>query len=463
MKKITLFSFFALLLFACGEVDDKYYGKEVDTGSANTPPDDSGIDWAAAADYSTQKLIADFWKSPGNDFVSPNPDYHFTNGVKGITDESNNYWPQAHATDVIIDAYLRARADGDTARAAAYKDILDKGYKIPIGDGATKNKIGVLWTSYASNPRDTDISACFGNQFVDDMEWHALTLMRLYEATGEAVYLKEAQKLYAQIWKTWDLEVIRNVGGAGGFLWSYGKESTDEGLSKNACSNGPGCLAAIRLHELSVTQANYATDSHPDYRDFDYLANAERVYNWVSSVLFNKETGLVYSKISQKKGLQVTSGLTYDQGTFLGASHLLYKYTGRRTYLDNAAKVALYTITGTGIVQGGLLRDEGVDGNNSLFKGIFIRYAVRLANESELDKASRIRLHDFIKRNAITLWTDGMLKDAQGNAVGLFTPDWSMNQETVLGKGPDYARPQLGWQVSGATLMEAMNLLEDPR
>ena len=395
-------------------------------------------------------------------FAGSAPDYHFTNGVKGITDESNNYWPQAHGMDVFIDAYLRAQREGNREAEAFYKECFDKGYRDPIGTGEVKRQVGVLWTSYGMK-KYADISASFGNQFVDDMEWHALTLIRLYEATQEAVYLKEAQKLYAQIWKTWDLEVIRNVGGAGGFLWSYDKESTDEGLSKNACSNGPGCLVAIRLHEVSETMANYAADSHEDYGDFDYLANAELAYNWMSAVLFNKETGLVYSKISQKKGLQITSGLTYDQGTFMGASHLLYKYTGRKSYLDNAAKAALYTVTNSGIVQGGLLRDEGVNGNNSLFKGIFIRYAVRLVNDTCLDKATRIKLHDFIKRNAITLWTDGMQRDGQGNPTGLFTPDWSMNQEEVISKGPDYAHPQLGWQVSGATLMEAMNVLKDPR
>ena len=302
-----------------------------------------GISWSAAADYATTTLADNFWRVPGNGFVGKQPPYHFTNGVKGAEDFSNNYWPQAHGMDVFIDAYLRAQREGDREAEAFYKECFDKGYRDPIGTGEVKRQTGVLWTSYGMK-KYADISASFGNQFVDDMEWHALTLIRLYEATGEAVYLREAQKLYAQIWKAWDLPAARDVGGSGGFIWCYGKEDTAQGLSKNACSNAPGCLAAIRLHEVKrrTPAARYRADSHPDYVDFDYLKNAETVYEWMARELFDRTTGQVYGSFSQKKGKMTAYSLTYDQGTFLGAAHLLYRYTGKKLYRDDALKAALY-------------------------------------------------------------------------------------------------------------------------
>lgn len=420
--------------------------------------------WSAAADYATTTLADNFWRVPGNGFVGNQPPYHFTNGVKGVEDFSNNYWPQAHGMDVFVDAYLRARREGNREAEAFYKACFDKGYREPIGTGEVKNQIGVLWTSYGMK-RYADISASFGNQFVDDMEWHALTLIRLYEATGEAVYLREAQKLYAQIWKAWDLPAARDVGGRGGFIWCYGKEETAQGLSKNACSNAPGCLTAIRLHEVKkrTPAKRYRADSHPDYVDFDYLKNAETVYEWMARELFNRETGQVYGSYSQKKGKMTAYSLTYDQGTFLGAAHLLYRYTGKKHYRDDAEKAALYTITHPGITKKGILRDEGAGGDNSFFKGIFIRYAVEMVNDRRIQRDTRIRLYDFIRHQAQTLWTKGLARDAAGNPVGLFTPDWSLTQAEAARKGGEYQKPKLGWQVSGATLLEAMNVMKDPR
>lgn len=191
----------------------------------------ASVSWSAAADYATGTLADNFWRVPDNGFVGKQPPYHFTNGVKGAEDFPNNYWPQAHGMDVFIDAYLRAQREGDSKAEAFYKECFDKGYRDPIGTGEVKKQTGILWTSYGMK-KYADISACFGNQFVDDMEWHALTLIRLYEATGEAVYLREAQKLYAQIWKAWDLPAARDVGGNGGFIWCYGKENTAQGIGE---------------------------------------------------------------------------------------------------------------------------------------------------------------------------------------------------------------------------------------
>src|SRR5699024_8405268 len=54
------------------------------------------IDWNSAADSSTNGLIRNYW----------NPEEHYFN-----TNNQGNtrfqYWPQAHALDVLVQAYLR--------------------------------------------------------------------------------------------------------------------------------------------------------------------------------------------------------------------------------------------------------------------------------------------------------------------------------------------------------------------
>ena len=116
-----------------------------------------------------------------------------------------------------------------------------------------------------------------------------------------------------------------------------------------------------------------------------------------------------------------------------------------------------------GITKGGILRDEGAGGDNSFFKGIFIRYAVELVNDRRIKRKARIQLYGFIRHQAETLWTEGLGRDEAGNPKGLFSPDWKLTQEQAARKGGDYQKPKLGWQVSGATLLEAMNVMKDPR
>ena len=86
MKNILLFSFSILLLSSCGKINDE----PIDT------PEESPVNWTAAADSSSQSLANGFWNSGSSYFNynnSGNTDFH--------------YWPQAHGLDVLVDAYDR--------------------------------------------------------------------------------------------------------------------------------------------------------------------------------------------------------------------------------------------------------------------------------------------------------------------------------------------------------------------
>ncbi|MCD7713079.1 MAG: glycosyl hydrolase family 76, partial [Firmicutes bacterium] len=130
------------MFWACGDDD-------------NTPvnPDDNtgGINWYAAADSSSTALIGSFWNAGEKYFNYDN------NGNTAF-----HYWPQAHALDVLVDAYLRT---GD----AKYKTCFDQWFEgVKIKNGNT-----------------------FKNDYYDDMEWNALAILRAYQVTKDQKY-KEA-------------------------------------------------------------------------------------------------------------------------------------------------------------------------------------------------------------------------------------------------------------------------------
>ena len=91
-----------------------------------------------------------------------------------------------------------------------------------------------------------------------------------------------------------------------------------------------------------------------------------------------------------------------------------------------------------------LLRSEG-NGDGGLFKGIFIRYFVKLALEEDLTNGERNKFAFALKKNAEALWKCGI-----DTTDPLFGPNWARTGETV----------DLGTHTSGATLIEAMALYE---
>ena len=167
MKKYILALTAAATLLGACEVDDKYYGKEVVDPAEKLEPA-YGEDWTAHADKIDEKLIENFMNTDRGTFWYTDQDR---------TNESTYcYWPQAHAMDVLIDAYLRI-PEGD-ARRSTYAGYMSKWY-----DNKGNNYGNSYWGTYG-----------FGNAYTDDSEWIILTLIRMYEATGVQKYLAAARK-----------------------------------------------------------------------------------------------------------------------------------------------------------------------------------------------------------------------------------------------------------------------------
>lgn len=128
------------------------------------------INWSAAADSATQSLVNRFWDVDKHYFVY-NAD-QFENAP------TNAYWPQAHAMDVIIDAYLRT---GDKK----YSDMFP------------------LWYEGIKQQNSYDHNG-YRNNFYDDSEWIGLTMVRLYEVTKEDKYLATAKDLMEWVKTAWN-------------------------------------------------------------------------------------------------------------------------------------------------------------------------------------------------------------------------------------------------------------------
>jgi len=331
MKKIVIISSMLFLLFGCTKVEDTYLYDD----TIQEP-------WTAVATQVSDKMISGFWNEAG----------YFNNAINQ-SDQGFQYWPNAHAMDVVIDVYQRTK----DAKYSAYFSKWFEGVKVKNGN-----------TYY--------------NVFYDDMEWNALTMLRLYETTKEQKYLDAVLLLWTDILKAWNEQYA-----GGGLAWSK-----DMLYSKNACSNGPASILAARLYNLTKNE--------------NYLKWAKKIYEWQKATLYNPSSGAVYDNINGETDAVDVTTLTYNQGTFLGTAVELFKITKDPIYLVDAQKISYYTITRCIDVGNNILRDEG-NGDGALFKGIFIRYFVEYLNLEGIDAGYRAKFEKFLVNNGKIAWIKG--------------------------------------------------------
>ena len=379
--------------------------------SEQSPNNEKNVQyWEQMANGMAQALINNFW---GASFDGYEDRYYFNYGSNLSNMTTDHYWPQAHAMDVIIDAYMRTK---------------DKQYKA----------IYPLWWQGAprfnfagkQNPKDP-----WWNVFVDDMEWMVLTQIRMFESTKDKKYIEKARQMYDDwIWPTWGPEDEKPW--FGGITWK-----TDVSKSKNACSNGPAALIAARLYRF-YDKAKFKDGKVKEA----YLNEAVKIYTWEKNYLFDRQTGAVFDNINRRGHIQKNWIFTYNLGTFLGAAHELYLITGDKQYLNDAVLAANYASTRMSTNNGVL--PDATSGDGGLFHGIFFRYFVKLANEEDLPYDTRKQLHDYLTHLATVMAENGV------------------NQKTMLYGGSWWKAPaddepvQLTPHLSGCMLMEAMCVLK---
>lgn len=351
------------------------------------PPDDNAnptYTWVETADSLQEATYQTFISGDGKYFVQNNA------GNTGF-----NYWWNAHALDVLVDGYLRT----DNATYRQRMENLLAGIKAKNG-------------------------GAFPNDYYDDMGWLALSSLRAYDATDNATFHDAATLLWDDIKGGW------NTNQGGGIAWR--KSQLDY---KNTPANGPAVILAARLYRLD--------------HDAEDLTWATDIYDWLKSTLVDPTTGLVWDGVNREGNGQIDKNwkFTYNQGLFIGAALELYKTTGELGYLNDAVKTADFVLNDIDLSPGGVLKGEG-KGDAGLFKGILVRYLSLLVQESGLPAAKRTAYQQFLRFNAETLYSKGILRPAM-----LIDASWT--QKPAQGAAIDCTT-----QLSGLMLAEIAADLE---
>ena len=307
-----------------------------------------------------------------------------------------HYWPNAHVLDVLVDGYLRTGNDNYKTKMKA----LVQGIKVKNGN-------------------------TYNNLYNDDMLWLANSCLRAYKATNDQEYKDVADFLWERIKLSWS-----DVFG-GGITWKQ-----DSPKQKNAVSNGPAVVLAMRLYEID--------------NDADDLVWAKKIYAWQKNNLVDPVSGAVWDNIAEVNGVVTTNKdwvFTYNMGTWIGAGLRLYKATNEQTYLDDAVKSGRNVLTNPKLVSEGLLKDEG-QGDGGLFKGILVRYFTELIEQPTINSTDKESFAKFLKFNAQSFYKKGILRPAM-----LSGNNWKV--APVAGGKVD-----LTTQLSGVMLIEAAAKLD---
>lgn len=323
--------------------------------------------YAKTAEDMAQALIGHFW---GASFPNYENRYFFNYGSDLSDMSTANYWVEAHAIDVITDAYHRT---GNKA----YTDLYQLWWE------------GMPRFHHSGNQKDP-----WWAEYVDDMEWIALAQIRMYEATGDTMYINKARQIYDDwIWTQWGPD--NEEPWRGGITWK-----TDAAKSKNACSNGPAAIIAAKLYHLYDKAALHGGKSRKTYLD-----EAKQTYKWLRDNLWDKNTGAVYDNMDSKGNINHAT-FTYNSGTFIGAADWLYNLTGDKRYLAEACKAADFVIDH--LSTNGGVPSDATHGDGGLFHGIFFRYLAQLTLDPAVEQAARTRYKEYLYRCAETLSTEGL-------------------------------------------------------
>lgn len=387
MKTLHLGILCITLVISCGSFEDEYI-------EVNKFPT---YNWVAAADSSSSEFVSRYF----------NAEYHVFNNTFDGQITWNDYWPEAHGLDVLVDAYLRTNNP-------RYKQAIYDFYE----GVRLKNWYGTTWE----------------NEYYDDMGWHGLAHMRALEATGDARYEESSRNLWNWIAKGWtEYE-------GGGIQWR--KNSDALGDAKGIPANGPAAIIAARRYQKYPNEI---------VESLNNLQWSQRIYDWMKYNRTVLATGRVYETFNNTNG-----DYSYDVGTFMGAAIELYNITKEKVYLNDAIKVANYHIAANINTTNRVMTDFGEQSGNggghdvNLFKGIFVRYFTILIQHPDLPAADRTRYVAFLKNNANYLWRYGTQKSP---AIKFSYSWWETPGETV--KWGD-----LRSAISGATTIEAMAQLE---
>jgi len=151
------------------------------------------------------------------------------------------------------------------------------------------------------------------DRYYDDNALVCIDYCESFQNTKKAIYSKKAIEVFNFIISGWDGQL------GGGVYWLEGHQD-----QKPACSNGMATLAALKLYQTTGNKV--------------YLEWGKRFYDWMHSSLRNPQ-GIYYNDMKMD-GKPNPTYYTYNTGSMLEASVMLYKLTGKTKYLTEAQLLA---------------------------------------------------------------------------------------------------------------------------
>jgi len=164
----------------------------------------------------------------------------------------------------------------------------------------------VGYASYLNNAPVSD-------RFYDDNIWLGIDFTDSYLSTKKQDYLTKAKEVWAFVMSGED-DLL-----GGGIYWCEQKKE-----SKNACSNAPASVFALKMYEAT-------NDNH-------YLEEGRRLYHWTKEKLEDPNDGLFWDNMSLNGHIDKAK-YSYNSGQMLQAAALLYRLTQEKQYLMDAQKL----------------------------------------------------------------------------------------------------------------------------
>ncbi len=297
--------------------------------------------------------------------------YKTTSSYQRAVDRGNGaaaIWCQPIYWDMAMNAYQLAKAQNDSEREAAYKELSEKIFK--------GNKAQYCQFDFDDNNENT------GWFIYDDIMWWTITLARAYELFGTEEYLNLSEESFSRVW--YGSEKVGDTGSYdeenGGMFWRWypiqNPNPNKFGDGKMACINFPVVVAALTLYNNVPADREESVGKAPKRQSkLQYLQKGKEIYEWGVKNLLDKATGRIADS-RHGNGEPAWKAHVYNQATFIGASVLLYKATGEKRYLDNAILAADYTVNEMSAEHGVLPFESGIE--QGIYTAIFAQYIAAL-------------------------------------------------------------------------------------
>ena len=302
-------------------------------------------------------------------------------------------WCQAIMYDMVINAYNRAKLEGDQTRMNKYKSLHNKIYS-----GEKSHYVNFDFNNSNTN----------NGWFVyDDIMWWTCALARAYETFGKTEYLSYSERSFCRVW--YGSATVGDDGSyadparfegasGGGMFWEWQPidhaNPHQPGDFRSACINFPTVIAACTLHRLVPEGRSPQTAARPTKQTKEwYLEKAKEIYAWADKTLVNS-SGRVADGIHG--GGPEYSDHLYNQATYIGASCMLYLLTHEVSYLTKAKKAADYVISN--MCSSNILKYES-GYEQGIYAAIYAQYIKLLIYDCGLSEALTKKYLMHIQRN----------------------------------------------------------------